>query len=352
MMNNSGIVKRLDMILMEHDYHELTVTEGLSLKAGSVLVICAGFEERSINSLRRAIDAGSSGVYVIVVDYLPYVKANKSEEIISLCGDAGFDYKLITYNRGDPAGGASGILNILPDVFETLYVDISGMSRLLIVQMMREIICCNLQERVSLLYSVAEEYFPTKETYDKESTVNGEEREDPVMFISSGVLDMSIIPELSSVSQQGQPIRLVVFPSFNPSQMSVVNSAVQPSHYTVINGIPPDERYSWRQEAIRQLNRLESLLHSDERSTSTLDYRETIRELLRIYDSYGCLERIIISPTGSKMQSVAVGIVRAYLNDIQIVYPTPRVLHIDEYTTGAIQLYELQLSGLPKVIAC
>ncbi|MDH5216635.1 MAG: hypothetical protein OEX19_03000, partial [Gammaproteobacteria bacterium] len=230
----------------------------------------------------------------------------------------------------------------------SLYVDISGMSRLLIVQVIQEIIHNSLQEKVSLLYSVAEEYHPTKDAYEHEIIMTDEARQDAVMFISSGVLDMTIVPELSSVAQQGQPIRLVVFPSFNPSQLDVVSGAVQPSHYTIINGIPPDKRYKWRQKAIRQLNRIVSLPHGEEVATSTLDYRETIHELLRIYDNYGCLERIIISPTGSKMQSVAVGIVRAYLNDIQIVYPTPRELHAREYTTGSIQLYELQLSGLPK----
>ena len=72
--------------------------------------------------------------------------------------------------------------------------------------------------------------------------------------------------------------------------------------------------------------------------------------LLDIYDKYSVMERIIIAPTGSKMQTVAVGIFKAFMDDIQIVYPTPRLFpEPKEYTKGARQLYILNLDSLSEI---
>ncbi|MCI0470601.1 MAG: hypothetical protein L0Y73_02980 [Candidatus Aminicenantes bacterium] len=76
----------------------------------------------------------------------------------------------------------------------------------------------------------------------------------------------------------------------------------------------------------------------------TLDYRETLEHLLRIYNDYNYLERIFVAPIGSKMQAVAVGIFRAFMKDIQIVYPTPRKFTSPtRYTEGIRKIYRLNL---------
>ena len=68
---------------------------------------------------------------------------------------------------------------------------------------------------------------------------------------------------------------------------------------------------------------------------STLDYRETLDLLLNIYNMYRHGAKLIISPTGSKMQSLAVGIVCAFLRDVQVAYPTPRLFAAPaDYTQG------------------
>lgn len=75
-------------------------------------------------------------------------------------------------------------------------------------------------------------------------------------------------------------------------------------------------------------------------------YEETLEHLLRIYDKYNYLERIFIAPTGSKMQTVAVGIFRTFMNDVQIVYPTPRRFPSPKrYTEGIKNIYSLDLKS-------
>ena len=78
--------------------------------------------------------------------------------------------------------------------------------------------------------------------------------------------------------------------------------------------------------------------------TSTLDYRETLDTLLRIYAAHGPTERILIAPTGSKMQAVAVGVFRSFIRDAQIVYPTPHEFTSPSaYTFGVKHVYHLVL---------
>jgi hypothetical protein len=55
-------------------------------------------------------------------------------------------------------------------------------------------------------------------------------------------------------------------------------------------------------------------------------------------------DRIVVAPTGSKMQAVAVGLFRAVLYDVQIVYPTPQIFTAPhEHTVGIRQLYKVDL---------
>ena len=87
-----------------------------------------------------------------------------------------------------------------------------------------------------------------------------------------------------------------------------------------------------------------SLILAQRVEASTLDYRETLALLLEIYSKHGATERLVISPTGSKMQTVAVGIFRAFMNDVQVVYPVPSSFPTpSNYTVGVKELYCLPL---------
>jgi hypothetical protein len=49
------------------------------------------------------------------------------------------------------------------------------------------------------------------------------------------------------------------------------------------------------------------------------------------------------------MQAVAVGILRAYLDDVQIVYPTPQdFLKPERYTSGVSKMHLLSLESFSK----
>lgn len=135
-----------------------------------------------------------------------------------------------------------------------------------------------------------------------------------------------------------------------PTQFAAVTAEIQASGITIINGTPPRAENQWRKDAIRQLNGIDSLREKEEFDTSTFDYRETLRLLLDLYGRYGATQKIVVSPTGSKMQSVAVGLACGFLRDLQVVYPTPQSFPTpSNYTTGVSNVYQLSLSAFAAV---
>jgi hypothetical protein len=311
------------------------------------LVMCAGFEKRAIAFLtevtRRQLHKGR----VLIVNYVPVLPQNRLEETQRKCKGAGLSFETIDYDRENVAGFGDLICRKLGSDPGRIYVDVSGMSRLLIVQ-----ILVALQDRprgfrgCSVLYAEASKYPPSEVKVMAEIKKMDIDPLHTAMLLSSGVFDVHVIPELASTSYDGQQSRLVAFPSFNIDQLIALRNELQPSHCTIIHGVPPDPQNKWRTDAISKLNHLENTGTGEVFYTSTLDYRETLDCLLRIYANHGTTERILVAPTGSKMQSVSVGLLRAFVRDIQIAYPAARdFTSPTNYTRGVKRLYHLPLDA-------
>lgn len=342
-----GKILRRDDKLRNINKPELEVLDAYSIGHNDVLILCAGFEDRALAVLQQQTTYGNAHFTVLIMQYRPYIKENRYIEIKELCNKSALNLIELTYDRQNPAGICDKILSLLSSVDGKIYIDISAMSRLLIVQIIVSLCRSNHSfDDVVILYSEASEYPPREEEV---SFAIAESESDYVyrtMFISSGVLEVTVVPELSSVGVQGQPIRLVTFPSFNIDQLAALRAELQPSSFSFIHGKPHLPQNAWRLEAIKKLNHTEQVMQREEMNASTLYYEETLKCLLDIYSKHGVMERIIISPIGSKMQSVAVGLFKAFIDEIQIAYPTPRTFVFPrEYTKGVHAIYRLNLQN-------
>jgi hypothetical protein len=343
-------VKRVDDLLRSLKKPKIATLRNLAFREGDLLVLCAGFEDRAVHIIRK-INKNKLRLEVLLINYLPFIKENKSKEIIKICKRLKLSFSEIVYDRENPAGAGQNINSVASRIKGRIFIDISAMSRLLIVQTL--VALSNVDElfaKTNILYCEARNYPPAfkkvksvLEKEDKTSIYNE-------IFLSSGVYGVTIVPELSSVSHQGQPTRLVAFPSFNTDQLAILKAEIQPFYLDLINGVPHLKKNNWRLEAIKKLNNVESIQKKIEYIASTLNYEETLKTLLDIYNKFGTLERIIVAPIGSKMQAVAVGLFKAFMNDIQIVYPTPRNFAIPkEYTVGVSETYKLSLMSFAKL---
>lgn len=337
----TGVVLRADERLGSIDWPNLETTDVPVVRAGDCVLTCAGFEERSTETLRRIHDSGGSGFLLGIIDYRPFYPQNRIEELRALARVARVEAIERIYDRRDPSA-IEAVLTELVKGFDRVVVDISGMSRLLIVQTVVSLI--RNKKKVSIVYCEADDYPPSESEF--RSAYDAKKDDSLPEFLSSGTIDIAMTPELSSVSMLGESIRLIAFPSFDGSQLTNLVRELQPTYVDVIYGRPPAEINRWREKALLKTNRttLDSLHQKLSHVACTLDYRDTLRILLDIYGDRGGFDRMVVSPTGSKMQSVAVALVRSVLYDIQVVYPTPSVFTEPErHTVGVRRLYELDL---------
>lgn len=325
---------RPDETLSNLPWPEFGQVAEIQLAPGDVYVACGGFEDRAFAALGSATNVGRTDCIVAGIRYLPHYEENRFSELRELSSRIGARFVGRTYNRHLPAGSGELFADLFDAAEGRIWVDVSGMSKLLIAQLIVVLARPPRALRgVSIVYSEAKTYPPNQETFEQETR-----EADPLdasFFLSEGVQDVEVVPELGSLAMPGPPVHLVLFPSFNPDQLSSLQGAIQPSSITAINGSPPASGDAWRLEAIRILNNVDSLPNTSETTTSTLDYRETLRALLEIYSAYNVHHRLVVSPTGSKMQSVAVGLFRACMTDTQVAYPVPRVFtNPKEHTRG------------------
>ena len=343
-------VQRIDDKLRQLDKPALALATKLSLHNEDVLIVAAGFEDRSVEVVKRLVSGGIRGITVIILTYLPYLNENRKDEIEKICNEGKFKSICIEYDRHNPAGIGDRFSYILQGITSNIFIDISAMSRLLITQLIVFFGRQDFFRKMVILYSEALHYPPSKN--EVEVALKGQKNDEVyrAMFLSSGVFEVTIVPELSSVALQGQPIRLVLFPSFNMDQLPSLRSEIQPACFSIINGVPPLVENKWRTEAIKKLNHIDEILNREEFNVSTLDYRETLSALSEIYNQHGDFERIIIAPVGSKMQAVAVGIFRTFMSDVQVAYPTPcKFAPPNNYTKEIRNIYELPLESFGTI---
>ena len=339
----SNRIQRADERLANVQWPDLQRIKTPNIGSDDCLLVCGGFEDRAIEVLHRTCAAGYSGFALGLVTYRPMYPQNRTDELRNIGRDAHLKITEFVYDRENPAGIGEELKHFTRD-FEHVFIDISGMSRLLIVQTLVALLMESQNHAVTIIYGEAKEYPPTREKFaqDRQSV----DSEPVLSYISSGIFEVASTPELASVSMLGEAIRLVAFPSFDPVQLSNLIQELQPTYTELIHGVPPAPKNKWRTKAIDELNRptLDALQEREDHMASTRDYRETLRILIKVYGERSMFDRIVVAPTGSKMQAVAVGLFRSALYDVQIVYPTPQVFTAPhEHTVGIRQLYKVDL---------
>lgn len=318
----------------------------ITLAPADWLIVCAGFEDRTEGVLERAI--GSQTPFrVLLILYDPDVPENKEDEIREICRRAGIQPVEVVYKRHDQAGFGRTLLENLEPCDGRIVVDVSAMSRLLIVQAL--VALGSRPEGFKdcfVAYAEAEVYPPNQAEAEAELARSETDPTLFILFLSSGVFEVSVVPELSARGMPGAQSRLISFPTLDAHHLIALRAELQPSRFSFIEGVPPSPENRWRQDFIAKMNRLGEIKDAEICKTSTLLYEETLNCLLDLYRKYAVRERLLLSPTGSKMQTVAVGVFRTFVSDIQIVYPTPGGFRSPEnYPRGIDRLYLLPLGA-------
>ena len=309
-----------------------------------LIVAAAGFEDRTLG-LTTTLPPRPHVGRVFLLIYRGWQRGNKVAEVVSSYRKHGIVIKRddeVRYDRLYPDKFADSLHRRLQlSQASRVLLDITSMSRMAIMLCLDVI--CEHDLDLTIFYAEAERYGPSLEEYELAKTM-GLHR--PSVQVYSGVHGVTRAGRLSSVALQGEPSACIAFMSMNEKLTQAIITALSPSRLFLINGRPP--RHQWREEATawihEQLRRewpaednpitFDAKGHSlPLRATSTLDYRQTVDVLLDLYWQLAAEYRLILAPTGSKMQTVGCYISKAINQDIHIEYPTPEGF-LPEYTSG------------------
>ncbi|MEM9388443.1 MAG: hypothetical protein AAGA68_25590 [Pseudomonadota bacterium] len=317
-----------------------------------VVICAAGFEDRATALSKCAVLHPQAPV--VILRYLPANRENRLSHLRRAWTDLGGrtdDADVLDYHRFRPDDFSDRLKAQLSALkAPRVLIDISAMSRLLIMLVIES--CRSLQLTVRIFYAEAAEYGPSMGEYEKYE----EDIHRPSNLMFTALQDVIRVSELSSVSMQGEPTALISFLSFNEVFTQAVINRVNPGKVFLINGRPPELR--WRERATAWLhehvigewpetNRLVGGL--PERVACTRDYQASVRMLLDLYWALSAEHRIVLSPTGSKMQTVACALVRAVHRDIHIEYPIAAGF-VKEYSSGVGSCWVVDFRRLEDLI--
>ncbi|HEY0141320.1 MAG TPA: hypothetical protein VGF48_10515 [Thermoanaerobaculia bacterium] len=317
------------------------------LDAGRVLIVSAGFEDRTL-AWRDVISVTQPG-RCIVLTYLPFDRRNRETDVAAAVTSAGLELRIVEFDRYQPESFELSLRSAIADA-RSVVVDASTMSKLALLLCLA--VCDDLDLDLDVLYTEAQEYGPSKAELDAAVAAGDVHR--PSVQVYTGVHGVMRVARLSSVAMQGQPTAAVAFMSFNEYLTQALVDAVYPSRLFLINGRPP--RLTWREQAtfmihdqlVREWPLEDNPVRTDAdgtvtygRSTSTLWYAETVSLLFDLYWQIATDYRVLLAPTGSKMQTLGCYIARAAHPDIHIEYPTPKSF-FDFYSTGIAESWRVR----------
>ena len=321
----------------------------LLLHPGEIFVAAGGFEERVLafpNMLHPCTDRHGK---VLLLEYLPPNENNKLEELQSSFLNKDYNLISIPYDRYAPETFDMPFRQDLEQFkAESVCLDISGLSRFAIMIILDVVRKLNLPLRV--VYAEASRYAPNQNDFDAAKATANQHL--PTSFIHTGVYDVLHVPRLSSIRMQNRATLLIAFDSFNEALCQALVNVINPSRFILINGRPPREELKWREQAtayVHQFLRSEWSVEDDNypiKTTSTLYYQETHQLLVDLYWRFSASHRIILAPTGSKMQTLGSYLLRAVHDDIHIEYPTVQGFFSDKYSTGVRETWQLNFGRM------
>lgn len=312
------------------------------------IITAAGFENRVTAFLSAFQRAGRRADLGIIIQYKPRDSRNREGEVKSAMRRISAAQKTVAFNRFNPEVFSAHFGIVWPHIPQgTVIIDITGMSKMLILAVLSEV--RTMRSRLVLAYAEAVCYFPTPEQY-AQHLANQSAASSPE-FLTSGIEQIVTTSYLSSVAMQGYPSVLVAAPTFNPGELMALVSEMAPKRLVSLDCLPLAEHNQWRKGAIHELNEEAfALTHSTHIEVSTFDYRETLRVLEEVYTQSGGFNRIVVAPTGSKLQAVAVFLFKLIRPDVQIVYPMTK-RYLREHARDVAALWMVDLGFLPQLMA-
>jgi hypothetical protein len=307
-----------------------------------IVILSEGFEDRSLHWI-STLPPDIKFKKAIICKYDPEKKSRLHELLPFVKQHTLAEPEILTFFRFEPQKFETEIQPIIQSLNENktseVIIDISVMSKLLIMILIYSL--ANFNGKLRVIYTEAMNYSPSLEEYRSA----GGNMDNLHNLSSLGVHDVVRTSMLSSTVMQRRPSVVIAFTSFNEQLIRALLSVMNPTHLLLINGVPP--HLQWREKAMQDIcsgiiDDYKDDNDLDEsgaliRKTSTLYYEQTFSLISDIYKKYCYSYRVIIAPTGSKLQALACGLIKICCPDIHIEYPTPESFYFHNYSSKEVR---------------
>lgn len=343
------------------------------LDGADVLILASGFEPRSATAANKIRSAGARVPRVVLLHFPTNAAENAViwEEMDATLDAISEDRASILMSGSFKDFERELLASIPLGLAETptrIMLDISGASGRMILLTMRALFAAVRDHQghisLNLVYTEAEVYAPSREEANgriDELKLAFESRTQPTTELTLG-LDQD--PQDFCVAYEGHhvedgPDRAIVICGFNAHRVRAALDQIDPSfntnlphpQVTYVAGEPPTAELAWRLDAMKELNAFgtdPSAVHF--RTSSTLDYQETLRLLEQLYEQTFGEERVTVLPFGSKMQTVAAALFCELHSDVRAQVVTPRSYRGSGYSSGSGVTHSLDLGDLAELI--
>ncbi len=340
---------------------DLKLNEKVVIDKGEVFIHSPGFEDRTLG-FKNAVQF-KMGSISILLSFIPFNSENKFGEVRSYLSSINLpiqDKDIIEYSRFEPGDFESKIISRLREArTRRVTIDISTMSKLQIMLVLNA--CKNADVKVKIIYFEAKAYRPTIDEFEKCRKLD--KIHQPSIQIFDGVYGVVSASSLASVAMQGQPTAAIVFMSFNDILTQSILNSVYPCRLLLINGKPPvhkwrEEATAWIHDKLRKEWQEDNPTYYDKRrgailpkrAVSTLYYKETVQLLLKLYWELSVDHRILLTPSGSKLQAVGCYLAKALHPDIHIEYSSPKGF-VSGYSSGIGSWWVLDFLKIDELIS-
>lgn len=294
-----------------------------------VLIVAAGFEERSRRILRDF--PFQSDTLVLLIGYDNEIGFNKQiiEQFRSIAKKR-FRLELIQelFLVGRDLDGFRGQfldrISEIPSGARSVGLDMSGMPSDLMCMILDALRSSQPYSEIFALYTAADEYIPTKNEYLELCQRQGDEIDYVPNTMALEMAENRTFSPFNGYRSHETNACLALFAGYEAHRSTGVIEDINPSVLLLIYGRPPAANLDWRLDLSRRLHRkFERTRRCSVETVSTQDVDEAINLLDEYYtyliDDYD----LIVSPICSKMQSLAVYLFWERYPEVQLSFPIP-----------------------------
>lgn len=332
----------------------IEIERDFSDKEESLFLCALGFEDRC-PFIPKLIDAG--GLYrCSEAIYFEYSSNRKDNEINreELVNSLKKFTTLITPIECDSEEFPLTLRQVLARLCKgeknpSITFDVSVCTSKLLLTVLR--ILTEFDIKLRLVYSEAEVYHPTLEEIEgkPDEWIHDEE-----LSLTRGVADVLSSREHPGHNVDNLPEAVIAFATFKPDRTEAIISSVDetlldtPEKRVIwIVGVPHYDKDHWKINQLRNANKIPEDVPSF--NVSAFDYKETLKTLDRIWNTYADEYHLNVSPLGSKMQSLGIALFHQVRPDVTIVFAPPKEYNASHYSEGCKGAWIIDFGNMNEV---